>query len=116
MALILPYPPSVNHYWRRVGARTLISKAGRQYIQDVRLEVLAARCRAWPSERLAVTIRLWAPDKRKRDIDNTAKAILDSLAKAYVFGDDEQIDRLEIERCGVCGRGRAEVTIAEYVR
>jgi hypothetical protein len=26
--LKLPYPASVNHYWRRVGARTLISRGG----------------------------------------------------------------------------------------
>ncbi len=29
MPLTLPYPPSVNHYWRRVGLRTLISREGR---------------------------------------------------------------------------------------
>ncbi len=27
----LPYPPSVNHYWRRVGDRTLISREGRKF-------------------------------------------------------------------------------------
>ena len=25
----LPYPPSINHYWRRVGRTTLISREGR---------------------------------------------------------------------------------------
>ena len=28
LELRLPYPPSVNHYWRRVGHRTLISRSG----------------------------------------------------------------------------------------
>ena len=27
MVLTLPWPPSINHYWRRVGPRTLISRA-----------------------------------------------------------------------------------------
>jgi hypothetical protein len=31
MKLTLPYPPSVNHYYRRVGPRTLISREGREY-------------------------------------------------------------------------------------
>ena len=38
----LPYPPSVNHYWRRVGARTLISRGGRAFRQAV-CSLLAAR-------------------------------------------------------------------------
>ena len=29
--LELPYPPSVNTYWRSVAGRVLISKAGRMY-------------------------------------------------------------------------------------
>ena len=27
----LPFPPSVNHYHRRVGPRTLISREGRRF-------------------------------------------------------------------------------------
>ena len=38
----LPYPPSVNHYWRRVGARTLISRTGRAFRASV-CSLLAAR-------------------------------------------------------------------------
>ncbi len=33
--LTLPYPPSVNHYWRRVGSKTLVSRAGRRFREDV---------------------------------------------------------------------------------
>ena len=35
MPLTLPYPPSVNHYWRRVGLHTLISREGRTFRQNV---------------------------------------------------------------------------------
>ena len=38
----LPYPPSINHYWRRVGARTLISREGRRFRQRV-VAILGAR-------------------------------------------------------------------------
>ena len=37
----LPYPPSINHYWRRVGARTLISREGRRFRREV-IAILAA--------------------------------------------------------------------------
>ena len=35
MVLTLPYPPSINHYWRRVGPRTLISREGRAPSEDL---------------------------------------------------------------------------------
>ncbi len=41
--LELPYPPSVNHYWRRVGARTLISRGGRAFRQTGLLDPRGAR-------------------------------------------------------------------------
>jgi len=31
----LPYPPSINHYWRRVGPKTLISREGRLFRASV---------------------------------------------------------------------------------
>ena len=40
--LELPYPPSVNHYWRRVGARMLIRRGGRAFRAAV-CAILAAR-------------------------------------------------------------------------
>ena len=108
LEITLPWPPSVNHYWRHVGARTLISKAGRQYREDVGAAVLEARASGWDVPvlgRLAVTILVRPPDKRRRDLDNLLKAPLDALEAAGVYDDDSQIDSLEIRRgeVGVCG-------------
>ena len=49
----LPYPPSINHYWRRVGPRTLISREDRRFRERV-MAILAALCiqplaGSWPS-------------------------------------------------------------------
>ncbi|MBI2930977.1 MAG: hypothetical protein HYY16_04950, partial [Planctomycetes bacterium] len=33
--LELPFPPSVNHYYRHVGPRTLISREGRRFREEV---------------------------------------------------------------------------------
>jgi crossover junction endodeoxyribonuclease RusA len=89
----------------------LISKRGREY----REQVIAL---VWPGEplttRLAVEMLLYPPDRRRRDIDNTAKALLDALQHAGVYTDDSQIDRLVIER-GPLG-GYVEVSIAEAPR
>lgn len=113
--LVLPYPPSVNSYWRHptrgaLAGRHLISEKGRQYRQA--LEALAAEHR-WPklgSARLQVHIEAWMPDKRRRDLDNVLKAALDGLAHAGLFDDDSQIDRLSIERAPLVG-GMLKVSV-----
>ncbi|RMF93599.1 MAG: RusA family crossover junction endodeoxyribonuclease, partial [Planctomycetota bacterium] len=77
--LELPYPPSVNHYWRRVGARTLISRGGRAFRASV-CSILAAHGIEPIDGPLCVSIDVHPPDRRRRDIDNLQKALLDALA------------------------------------
>jgi crossover junction endodeoxyribonuclease RusA len=64
-----------------------------------------------PKDRVSVSIVLKPPDRRRRDIDNTAKAILDALAGAGVYDDDCQIDRLTIERDRITEEGIAIVNV-----
>ena len=99
--LVLPLPPSVNHYWRHVGSRTLLSQDGRAYRETVGKEVLIQ----WPNSalrplpgRLKVVIRATMPDRRRRDLDNFLKSLLDALQYAGVYDDDGQIDDLHIYR------------------
>jgi crossover junction endodeoxyribonuclease RusA len=47
---------------------------------------------------LRVEIEVFPPDKRKRDIDNLLKSLLDSLTHAQVWKDDNQISDLRIFR------------------
>jgi crossover junction endodeoxyribonuclease RusA len=47
---------------------------------------------------LNVQIQIYPPDKRRRDIDNCAKAILDALGSSGLYEDDSQIDYLALER------------------
>lgn len=112
LVLELPYPPSVNHYWRRVGARTLISRAGRQFRTRV-VERLARRRLQPMTGALAVHVTVHPPDRRRRDLDNAMKALLDALAHGGAYEDDSQIDRLEIVRGEVESGGRVVVKIAE---
>jgi len=95
--LQLPYPPSVNHYWRRVGARTLISRGGRAFRQAV-CSLLRERGIRPVSGRLAVEVIVYPPDRRRRDVDNVFKALLDAMQHGGVYADDNQIVRLSIEK------------------
>jgi crossover junction endodeoxyribonuclease RusA len=111
----LPFPPSVNTYWRRGRTRggkpiTYLSAKAKQFRDEVCICV--PHCEAM-SGRLAVHIELTAPSRRKFDVDNFAKSTLDALAHAGVFHDDEQIDRLVVERLGVEPPGACDVTITE---
>ena len=107
----LPYPPSVNHYWRRVGLRTLISREGRRYRRAVVALLTAMRAQPMRGE-LVVRVKVFPPDGRRRDLDNVQKALLDALEHGNAFYDDGQITRLEVERAGVVPDGKVIVEIA----
>lgn len=112
--LALPYPPSTNTYWRHVGARVLISARGRIYRREVGQAVLLAQAQGQVgrqplASRLAVTIEVQPPDRRRRDLDNLTKALLDALTHAGVWLDDSQIDELRLIRLGPVPGGRVVV-------
>lgn len=51
------------------------------------------------------------PDRRKRDLDNLFKPILDSLVDYGAIPDDSMIDNLRIERLSPVKEGQIEVSI-----
>lgn len=94
--LILPWPPSVNRYWRTFQGRMIISAEGRSYRSAIADQVLIQRGAKHYEGKLKVVIEAWRPDNRKRDLDNLLKAVLDSLTHAGVWADDGLIVDLRI--------------------
>ena len=112
IVLNLPFPPSVNTYYRRGAHATYMSKQGREYKAAVADYIAESGTPKLGAARLSMEIVLWPKDKRKYDIDNRIKAIQDSLQDAGVFDDDEQIDQINIYRGdGVVKGGQARVLI-----
>lgn len=103
MELSLPLPPSANHYYRRVGRATLISRAGREYRESVKAALLAMGAPSVTGP-LTVLVTVFPPDRRRRDLDNLLKCLLDSLQHGGLYRDDSMIDRIDIRR-GSCTRG-----------
>ena len=91
----LPWPPSVNRYYRHVGPRVLISREGRKY----RMMTVSQLGGRFPklTGRLRVSAEFYPPDARRRDLDNLLKCTQDSLQAAGLFEDDSQIKSLRLD-------------------
>lgn len=116
MTLTLPFPPSVNSYYRHIAkgplaGRVLLSEAGRAYRKAVDAVVRQARARKAWAVPLEVRIAVFPPDRRKRDLDNLLKSVLDCLQASGVYENDSQIDSLAIYRAERVAGGQLQVTI-----
>lgn len=116
--LSLPWPPSVNRYWRHptrgaLAGRRFISAEGRAYRECVTAEVLAS-LRAKQIGRVALVIDAFPPDARRRDLDNLLKALLDSLQHAGLVEDDSPFDTLTIRRQAREAGGRVQLQIEPH--
>jgi crossover junction endodeoxyribonuclease RusA len=103
----------VNHYWRRVGPRTLISREGRAFREKV-CSILAASGCPTIAGPLAVKLDAYPPDRRRRDLDNLPKGALDALEKGGAYADDGQIDLLVVCRQEPVEGGRLIVRLYPY--
>ncbi len=115
ITLTLPYPPSVNIYWRYHHKGVHLNPKGRAY-----RTLVTAHCyerfglNAPLRGRLKVIIDAYPPDARLRDLDNIQKPLLDALEFAQVFLNDAQIDRLVTQRQSVTPpKGHLIVTLEE---
>jgi crossover junction endodeoxyribonuclease RusA len=98
VVLSLPYPPSVNTYWRANGNRRFISKAGVEFKKAVSEYVINHNVPKLGDALLMVTVIVMPRSKRRFDLDNLLKGLLDSLQDAGVYDDDCQVEHLTIMR------------------
>ncbi|NBW20709.1 MAG: RusA family crossover junction endodeoxyribonuclease [Caulobacteraceae bacterium] len=56
-----------------------------------------------------VVIEAFPPDRRKRDLDNILKSLLDALTHAGVWEDDSQIEDLRIYRSTIAGMVKVRI-------
>ena len=95
----LPWPPSTNRLYRSprrgpLAGRTLLSAEARAY----KAKAMAMMHHPVPlAGKVGVRIVAHPPDRRRRDLDNLAKIVLD-CCKDTLFVDDSEIDHLTIER------------------
>ncbi len=107
------WPPTVNHIYQSAGKKRFLSTRALGYRQEVIAQCVGVQ--GFGTKRLYVQVNLFAPNKRRWDLDNRLKAVLDSLQHAGIYVDDSQIDRLLIIRGELDEgkQGRAEIIIQE---
>lgn len=96
--LYLPYPPTVNNYYVKTRQGVFISGKGNKFREAVATSVIEQLPDVSIEHKCIVEIVLYPPDKRKRDIDNCLKALLDSLTKCGLWHDDVLIDQIFLYR------------------
>jgi crossover junction endodeoxyribonuclease RusA len=111
ITLNLPIPPSVNTYYRNFRGIMVLSKAGRQFKAAVQDYVVEHNIPKFGASKVKLTMVLRPRDKRKIDIDNRIKAVLDSLEDAGVFDNDWQVDHIEMIRGTPVKNGAIHVLI-----
>lgn len=87
----LPWPPSANRIWRNVpGKGTLKSREYRLWIASAMgsIAAVAVSRPCMVKGPFHVTILADRPDRRRRDLDNLAKPILDVLTASAIIEDD----------------------------
>lgn len=118
LRLTLPWPPSVNRYYRSVvvgrSARVLLSAEARSYHRNCACFCAVIRGRKTPLRgALRLTLALRPPDRRRRDIDGPLKCLLDALTRLGVWADDSQVKKLEVEMLEPVSAGSVDVTVEE---
>ena len=95
--LELPLAPSVNQIWRSGKGRVFKSAKYRAWLTEAGLLVSAQLKSKRVPGFVGVIIKCVKPSKRKMDLDNRSKALLDLLVSMNVIDDDCMIQRLEME-------------------
>ena len=93
--------------------RILLSAEGRKYKKAVREYVMLLGLKPLGDAKLKIEMLLQPRDKRKIDIDNRIKSVLDALQDANLFNNDFQINELTIRRGSPIEGGRLFVKIEE---
>lgn len=112
ITLELPLAPTINSYYGFQGSRRFVRPAGLAFRKLVS-ELVAEAGNETLQGRLSMFVAIHPADKRRQDIDNRAKSLLDALTHAGLWVDDEQLDELHLVRREIVKGGKIVVVITE---
>ena len=113
MITFLGNPLSTNHIYRNRGHMRYMTKEGHAVKEGYQWEAKTQ----WKNEvlfgNIELAVWLYFADKRKRDIDNYNKLLLDAMS-GIVYLDDKQIQKITIIKGHDKKNPRIEVNIKKY--
>jgi crossover junction endodeoxyribonuclease RusA len=110
-SISLPLPPSVNRLWRTGRGRVYRSPRYDAWCKAAGWELNIQRP-ARIAGPVTVTIAAGRPDRRRRDVDNLGKALLDLLTVHRVIEDDSRVVSLSSRWDAAIAPGRIVVTVS----
>lgn len=90
------HPVSVNEMYRAMGRRVVLSEKGRAFKKEMANALMAEETRMIQGS-VALTVAFYFKTRHRRDVDNFAKATLDSL-KGVIFMDDSDVTELHLHK------------------
>ena len=96
----LPLPPTSNHRMMpmRVGGKLRLAKAPKlRKWEDEAAKALAGAEPIPTDKGYRISLAIWWPDRRKRDIDGPVKVVFDALVRAGILIDDSLVRYFEVE-------------------
>ena len=117
MKTILSIPPSVNHmYGRTRFGKTYKTIKGKDWQEEAAWELkISAKGEKTPFDKIKVTMEVFFPDNRNRDIDNLLKLTGDAIQESGVVKNDADIWEWNVKKNLDREKPRMEVEILEYV-
>lgn len=111
---IVGWPPSINNYYARTRRGVYIKAKGKQYrisvAEDLQEQIGSL---VSISDEVFLSVILYPPDKRVRDLDNHMKALLDAITISGLWDDDRLVSQLYIYKGEVAKGGKVKVHIGE---
>jgi crossover junction endodeoxyribonuclease RusA len=112
LTLALPFPPSLNNAFANVGRGRVRSRGYRGWVREAGWVLALARPTPITGPFIARMV-FDPPDRRRRDLDNLSKAILDLLVAHGVVADDSLCRKLLLAWSDLApaGPGGVEITL-----
>ena len=108
-------PPSTNTAYRIVKLGKFhslkMTPRGKEFKKDV-AEIVKNLQHKKYNGKIGVFLEIHFKDKRKRDIDNYSKLLIDSI-KGILFEDDDQIFELLMQKYIDCGKNKTVLQVFE---
>ena len=108
ITLVLPYPPTVNHMYRRARGHLALTPEALAFRHAVRMIAMVQGVTPLVGP-VAVFLDVYRP-RRRGDLDNILKATIDAL-QGLAYRDDDQVEQIHAQRYEDKALPRVEVSV-----